>query len=66
MKAGDRIRLVSMGTNADPDPNPIEPGALGTVERVQSFGNLQQIYMQWDDGRTLSLVIPPDVAEVVS
>lgn len=59
---GDRIRLVSM-TN---DPDPIEAGAAGTVELPPGwFQDAWQIIVKWDNGRTLSLVVPPDVAEKI-
>lgn len=53
LAAGDRIRLVQMGD----DPNPIEPGAEGTVTFVSEFGDgTHQIGVAWDNKRTLSLV----------
>ena len=59
---GDRIRLVSM-TN---DPDPIEPGAEGTVELPPGrFQDAWQVVVKWDNGRSLSLVVPPDVAEKI-
>lgn len=65
-KQGDRIRLVSM-TN---DPAPIEPGAIGTVVGVARFGRgpdaWNQIHVQWDNGRTLTLVSPPDEFEIIA
>lgn len=63
VKAGDRIRLDSM-TN---DPCPIEAGSTGTVRSVvDAFhdGSLQ-IGVDWDSGRTLSLVTPPDRFTVI-
>lgn len=65
-KKGDRIRLTSM-TN---DPAPIEPGAIGTVIAVASFDRgpnaWNQIHVEWDNGRTLMLVVPPDEFEVLA
>jgi hypothetical protein len=55
---GTRIRLVLMTD----DPDPIAPGAEGTV----IGGNGAQIYVQWDDGRGLSLIVGKDRYEVVS
>lgn len=61
-KPGDRIKLLSMGN----DPDPIPYGTLGTVQRVVdlSWGgkNEWQVQVDWDNGRTLSLVCPPDLA----
>ena len=41
--------LISMGKDIDPVP----PGTCGTVERVNSYGDIE---MSWDNGRTLSLI----------
>ena len=46
---GTRLELISMGK----DPDPVPPGTRGTVERVNSYGD---IAMSWDNGRTLSLI----------
>ena len=58
-QTGDRIRLVSMAQ----DPDPIEAGAEGTViiEPVHFQGSWN-VTVDWDNGRSLSLVTPPDVA----
>ena len=45
---GTRLELISMGK----DPDPVPPGTRGTVERVNSYGDIE---MSWDNGRTLSL-----------
>jgi hypothetical protein len=56
LKKGDRVRLIEMPC----DPNPIESGAEGTVQFVTDLASLgtgyHQIGVQWDNGRTLSLV----------
>lgn len=63
---GDRIRLLSMTD----DPDPIPAGATGTVRGVTSHGALEnawhQIDVRWDNGRTLLLVVPPDVFEIIA
>ena len=46
---GTRLELISMGK----DPDPVPPGTRGTVERVNSYGDIE---MSWDNGRTLSLI----------
>ncbi len=58
-EAGDRVELVSMRH----DPDPIEPGARGTVLSCSwlSTWSQFQIMMRWDTGRTLALLMPPDV-----
>lgn len=57
--SGDRIELVEMPQ----DPDPIPPGSQGTIVKVtelDSQGRLIQLEVDWDSGRTLSPVIPPD------
>lgn len=62
---GDRIRLLAMHD----DPDPIQVGQTGTVIGVTHHGSGQdewfQIDVSWDTGRTLMLVSPPDVFEVI-
>jgi len=55
---GDRIRLDFMG----PDPDPIAPGATGTVNSDPTrFGSGPwQVSVAWDNGRSLMLACPPD------
>ena len=56
---GDRIELVFMPN----DPDPIAPGTQGTVTDIKefNFGEWEvQISVDWDNGRTLMLVVPPD------
>jgi hypothetical protein len=66
MNKGDRIELVSMGD----DPCPIEPGTRGTLDNIVDVdlgdGPFKQLWVHWDDGRTLSPVIPPDEVRVLS
>ena len=58
LKEGDRITLIRMGTD---DPDPIEPGAKGTVLFVSELGfGEYQIAVNWDNGRKLNLCTPPD------
>jgi len=62
---GDRIRLLTM----QDDPDPIRPGALGVVTWVAHHGagtaSWHQIGVEWDNGRTLMLVVPPDRLEII-
>lgn len=64
-RPGDRVRLVSMSD----DPDPIHVGQVGTVVGVGCHGGGKsawfQIEVSWDNGRTLMLVVPPDVFEIV-
>jgi hypothetical protein len=63
IKEGDRIRLINMPD----DPNPIEPETTGTVLSVTSWLRppSKVLAMKWDNGRTLSLITPPDEYEVI-
>ena len=56
LKTGDRVRLVSMTD----DPDPIAAGALGTVVGVYPQTDWTQVEVDWDNGRSLMLSIPPD------
>ena len=55
---GTRVRLAGM---AD-EPCPVEPGTCGTVLAVDDAG---QLLMQWDNGRSLSLLPGVDSFEVL-
>lgn len=60
---GDRVRLIDM---QDPYA-PVPAGTLGTVTAgCTYFEGAWNIPVHWDNGRTLSLVSPPDRAELVS
>jgi len=59
---GTRLRLVAMVD----DPDPLPPGSLGTVRGAQTFPGWAQIWVHWDNGRTLSLAVPPDQYEIVA
>lgn len=69
LQVGDRIELMEMGLENDgrPDPSPILPGSKGTVRRVTELGvwNCHQVGVEWDDGRTLSLISPPDLYRII-
>lgn len=53
---GKRIKMIKMAN----DPNPIEPGAMGTIKMVDGIG---QLHVNWDNGRTLAVI--PDKDEYV-
>jgi len=63
MKKGDRIELIAMPD----DPCPIESGTRGTIEDVIEMGYKfgKQVQVKWDNGRSLSLCIPPDIVRVI-
>ena len=55
LKAGDRIRLLSMD-----DPDPIPSGTIGTVVAVYPQSDWTQVDVDWESGRSLMLSIPLD------
>lgn len=60
---GQRIRLLEMPK----DPDPVPSGTEGVVRECVSYNDLDwQVEVNWDNGRTLSMVVPPDRAEVIS
>jgi len=69
VKPGDRVRLVSMG----PDPDPIPVGTEGVVDGATCFergprgaAKEWQIGVRWDNGRSLSVICPPDIVEIIA
>ncbi len=58
---GTKIRLISMPE----DPDPVPPGSVGTVTGGGPSPWGTQIWVKWDNGRTLSLEVPPDVYEII-
>ena len=65
-RPGDRIRLLAMPD----DPAPISPGTTGTVRFVKRHGTgpnaWLQVDVEWDNGRSLMISVPPDEYEVIS
>jgi hypothetical protein len=64
-KEGDRVVMRIMAN----DPDPVRPGTIGTVMFVDDHGSGRdawtQVAVDWDDGRKLSVIVPPDVIEVI-
>ena len=60
VKKGDRVKMIHMPD----DPDPIPAGSTGTVTRVTD-GPLAQVSVDWDNGRSLSLVPGTDEFEVI-
>lgn len=56
LSKGDRVELVDMPS----DPDPIKVGTKGTVTSVAKLGNETIYRMNWDDGRSLSLLETED------
>ena len=61
-KVEDRIRLIHMPE----DPDPIPPGALGTVCAIHPHHRWTQVVVDWDNGRRLMLSLPDDLIEILS
>ena len=62
LKVGDRVRLLSMTD----DPDPIPAGTTGKVVGVYLRSDWTQVDVDWDNGRSLMLSIPPDRVAVIS
>jgi hypothetical protein len=65
---GQKVSLLEMGVdpnNGQPDPNPIKPGTRGVVRRVSRIGQTAHVDVNWENGRTLSLIIPPDRIKIL-
>lgn len=64
-KPGERIQLLVMPH----DPAPQERGAQGTVTGVNSVpingDGGHQIIVNWDNGRTIALSVPPDRYHII-
>jgi len=64
MKIGDTIELVAMPD----DPCGIPVGTKGTITRMQEVKMnppFTQVGVDWENGRTLNVVMPPDQIRVV-
>ena len=54
---GDRVEMVRM----EDDPDPVPPQTRGTVRWVRRVtAEWIQVDVEWDNGRTLMLSVPPD------
>lgn len=61
-KVGKRIRLLGKMTNSDSEwiaEEDLPVGIEGTIEHTNLVGQYKQIWVRWDNGRTLGIL--PDV-----
>lgn len=67
-KVGDRVRMLYMPDDPDPIPTGTE-GFVTDVNPVRLGPNgergFTQIHVKWDNGRSLSCVMPPDQLVVI-
>lgn len=61
VKLGDRVKLLKMNDPYDPVP----PGSTGTVYSICSVPGIEQICVDWDNGRTLNLIPNVDSFTVI-
>jgi hypothetical protein len=57
---GKRIKLIKMD-----DPDPVEPGTLGTVIKGGLVQNEMIYVVEWDNGRGLNLIEGIDKYEII-
>ena len=62
-KVGDYVELVEMGN----DPDPIKPGQKGIIEEIRelTYFKQTQIWVNWEDGRNLAVILPEDKIKVL-
>lgn len=59
LKEGDEVIMINMPE----DPDPIKAGTKGVIIKVQP--SLNNIYVEWEDGRTLNLLYDVDEFTVI-
>ena len=57
LQKGDRVELITMSQ----DPNPIPNGTKGVVTKANNVQGEMIYEMQWDNGRSLSLIGSVDI-----
>lgn len=57
-KIGDRVKLIKMAN----DPDPVPKGTEGEVTHVQYISSFKetQVGVKWDNGRSISVILPED------
>ena len=64
---GDTIEMIEM-EGADPDP--ILPGTKGIVDHIKTLrfgdGYEEHVDVNWENGRTLKLILPGDEIKIIS
>jgi len=64
---GDTIEMIEM---EGADPNPILPGTKGIVDDIKSHrfdgGYEEHVDVNWENGRTLNLLLPHDKIKIIS
>ena len=64
---GDTIEMIEMEGD---DPNPILPGTKGIVDDIKSHrfdgGYEEHVDVNWENGRTLNLLLPHDKIKIIS
>ena len=64
---GDTIEMIKM---AGDDPDPILPGTKGIVDHIKTlrFGDEyeEHVDVNWENGRTLKLILPGDEIKIIS
>ena len=58
VEEGDRIEVVRWGPAAIDDNETVPPGTKGTVNGY--YPNVDQVWVEWDNGTNLCLVISHD------
>jgi len=64
---GDTIEMIKM---AGEDPDPIIPGTKGIVDHIKTLrfgdGYEEHVDVNWENGRTLKLILPGDKIKIIS
>ena len=64
---GDTIEMIKMDGD---DPDPIIPGTTGIVDHIKTLGfgdgYEEHVDVNWENGRTLKLILPHDKIKIIS